>query len=272
MLEQAESEVVVRDGLYAVDRPPKQPLAPWWDPDHVVLLVHGAMDRAAGLARVARRLPEFPVVRYDRRGYGRSASKGGGRLAEHVDDLFTVLAGRRAFVVGHSFGALVALAAAVRAPGQVQGVLAYEPPMPWAPWWPTWPLVEGGVVRADDDAAAESAESFLRGMLGDAVWERLPTRTREARRSEGPAMLREMASISADTAPFDLRAVAVPLTVVHGSRTSDRHIRAAQELAESVAGAHAEVIVGAGHGAPASHPDALADLTVRAAKGLSSAR
>ena len=35
----------------------------------------------------------------------------------------------------------------------------------------------------------------MRGMVGDAVWERLPERTRRERRSEGPALLADLATI-----------------------------------------------------------------------------
>ena len=37
-----------------------------------VVFVHGAMDRAAGMIRIARCLPTWNIIRYDRRGYGRS--------------------------------------------------------------------------------------------------------------------------------------------------------------------------------------------------------
>jgi pimeloyl-ACP methyl ester carboxylesterase len=44
----------------------------------LVVLVHGAMDRSAGMLRLSRRLDhEYRVVRYDRRGYGRSTPHGG---------------------------------------------------------------------------------------------------------------------------------------------------------------------------------------------------
>jgi pimeloyl-ACP methyl ester carboxylesterase len=39
----------------------------------LVVVVHGSMDRSAGLLRLSRRLDgEHRVLRYDRRGYGRS--------------------------------------------------------------------------------------------------------------------------------------------------------------------------------------------------------
>ena len=39
---------------------------------------------------------------------------------------------------------------------------------------------------------ADAAERFMRRLIGDARWERLPSATREARRSEGPALVGEL--------------------------------------------------------------------------------
>ena len=45
--------------------------------DPVIVLAHGSMDRSAGMLRLSRRLSDrFLVIRYDRRGYGRSAKIG----------------------------------------------------------------------------------------------------------------------------------------------------------------------------------------------------
>ena len=71
--------------------PPEAPL---------VALVHGSMDRTAGMAKVVRRLDvHHRVLRYDRRGYGTSRDIGGPfTIARHVDDLVELLAGRPAVV------------------------------------------------------------------------------------------------------------------------------------------------------------------------------
>src|SRR4051794_22340763 len=104
--------------------------------DLPVVLVHGAMDRNTSFAKVAELLVPRPVVRYDRRGYGRSQSAGTGDLATHVADLLAILDGRPAVLVGHSFGGLVALGAAAAAPELVPALGTYEAPVPWADWWP----------------------------------------------------------------------------------------------------------------------------------------
>jgi len=60
-----------------------------------IVLIHGAVDRAAGMIRVARRIDHCEVVRYDRRGYGRSGHLGQPyTFEEHVHDLELVIGGR----------------------------------------------------------------------------------------------------------------------------------------------------------------------------------
>ena len=131
----------------------------------LVVLVHGAMDRSAGMLRLSRRLDhEYRVVRYDRRGYGRSTPHGGPfDMAAQVADLVQVLAGRRAVIVGHSYGGNVALAAAQLHPHLVAGVAIYETPLSWEPWWP------GTTAGASAIKAAgrphEAAEAFMRRLL-----------------------------------------------------------------------------------------------------------
>ncbi|MCU1501318.1 MAG: alpha/beta hydrolase fold, partial [Ilumatobacteraceae bacterium] len=72
----------------------------------LIALVHGSMDRSAGMLKLSRRLDRrFRVLRYDRRGYGRSAPHGGPfDMDAQVADLVELLGGREAVVVGHSYG------------------------------------------------------------------------------------------------------------------------------------------------------------------------
>jgi pimeloyl-ACP methyl ester carboxylesterase len=109
------------------------------DPDApLIVLVHGSMDRSAGLLKLSRRLDDrFRLLRYDRRGYGRSTPHDGPfGMDGQVADLVDVLAGRPAVVFGHSYGGNVALALADRHPELVHAVGVYETPLPWVDWWP----------------------------------------------------------------------------------------------------------------------------------------
>jgi pimeloyl-ACP methyl ester carboxylesterase len=229
-----------------------------------VVLVHGAMDRAAAFAKSARHLRGLEVVRYDRRGYGRSMDAGTApTLDALVEDLLTVMAGTPSCVVGHSIGGTIALAAAARHPNLIVSVGAFEPPLPWKPWWPAGTAGEAARAVAEDGAEA-AAEAFMRRMIGDRRWEELPDRTRAQRRLEGPALLADLASLRLPEPPFDADQLAVPVTVGHGSETDARHRRAVEELARTIAGADLVVIDGAPHGAHYSHATEFAAFVERA--------
>ena len=78
------------------------------------------------------------MLRYDRRGYGRSTPHDGPfGIDEQVADLVALLDGRPAVVFGHSYGGNVALALADRHPELVRAVGVYETPLPWLDWWPS---------------------------------------------------------------------------------------------------------------------------------------
>lgn len=227
----------------------------------LVVLVHGTMDRSTSFVKAIRRLDGLRVVRYDRRGYGRSAHLPvADHLDDHVDDLFGVVAGRPAVVAGHSIGGVIALVAAERRPDLVRAVAVYEAPMSWAPWWPRRTVGAGAAAAATGDPAA-AAELFMRRMVGDERWERLPARTREERRAEGRALLSDLTMVRrAGGPPYDGAALAVPLVVGHGAESAPHHAEAARRLAAAVPGARLVCVDGAGHGAHTTHPDDFAGL------------
>lgn len=243
--------------LHVVDAPARDPGAA------VVVIVHGAMDRSSSFGRVVRQLDDLHVIRYDRRGYGRSVDAPIGTLDDHVDDLLSIVGDRVATVFGHSVGGVIALVAAQRAPDRIASVLAYEAPSPWADWWPQ-------PREAGPDDPAEEAEAFMRRAIGDHYWNRLPTRTRADRRAEGGALRADIASLQG-SAPFAADALAVPILAACGSDTTWWHRRATRELADAApAGEHA-VVAGAEHAAHLTHPTATAHLVRRAVDRIESA-
>ncbi|MGH9302327.1 MAG: alpha/beta fold hydrolase, partial [Acidimicrobiales bacterium] len=222
-------------------------------------------DRATGFARVRRHLHETSVVAYDRRGYHRSrtSSRLCDEVGDHVEDLFEIMAGRRGVVVGHSFGAVVALAAAQAQPEQIPAVVAYEPPMPWAPWWPAR-TPGGAAIEAGAIDPYQGAEDFMRRSIGDRRWERLPEETRRSRRAEGPALVAEMRSIRRGPPPFDPTKVQSFVIVGRGSSSNDRHRHGAAQLALALPRGELHEIPEAGHAAHLSHPVEFAALIARA--------
>ena len=237
--------------MHVVERPGPGPL---------VVLVHGSMDRSTSFGRVMKQLADLHVVAYDRHGYGHSANEHPHQtLAGHAADLLTVVDGRRCVVVGHSYGGDVGLLAALERPDLVAAVGAFEAPMPWAPWWPA---DSAGSAAVAAESPEDAAEAFMRKVVGERVWSRLPSATRAARRSEGATLLAEMASIRGP-APFDPASVPVPVVAGYGTASEHRHRQSAARLAELVPDGELCPIEGAGHGAHLSHPAEFAALVRR---------
>jgi pimeloyl-ACP methyl ester carboxylesterase len=222
----------------------------------LVVLAHGGMDRSTSFAGVVKRLTDLHVLVYDRRGYARSRDAGpvARTVADHADDLLALVAGRPAVLIGHSYGGDVALRAAIERPDLVLSVGAFEAPMPWMPWWPSHTAGDRATSAASPEAAVEA---FMRRIVGDRVWERLPARTQADRRAEGPTLLAELASIRS-APPFDPGDVQVPVVVGYGTETEAHHRKGAEALVRLVPDGEIFEINGAGHGAHVSHPDAFA--------------
>jgi pimeloyl-ACP methyl ester carboxylesterase len=230
----------------------------------LVVLIHGSMDRSAGMLRLSRRLcNDHHVVRYDRRGYGRSKQLGPPfDVTAHVDDVIGVIEsnGGPAHLLGHSFGGNVALAAAQRRPDLVSTVAVYETPLSWLDWWPGTSAGGQAVAETQSGKAVDLgdvAEAFMRRLVGDELWERLPTSTRVARRSEGPAMVAELTDLR-QRAPWIGERIGVPVLALCGEQARAHHRQGAETLAAMIPDARFAVLPGAGHGAPNSHATELA--------------
>lgn len=219
----------------------------------LVVLVHGAMDRAANFEAVRRALRGLAVISYDRRGYGGSAHLGtADRISRHAADLIELLettARGPAIVVGHSFGGLVAVGAAGHAPHLIAAVGAYEPPMPWTPWWEASPPFT---------SPETATEEFFERMVGPGVFAGLPPEFREDRRAEGAALIADYAAAEAGL-DIEVADLLCPLAAAHGSRTLPKFERAATTLVEAAHDATLTIIAGASHGAHMTHPEAFAD-------------
>ena len=99
----------------------------------VVVFAHGGLGRGSTWLGVTALLRDrFTCVMLDQRGHGASDWGGGPQLGPATDDLLFVIdrLGPVHALVGHSYGALVALEAARRATSeQVPRLAVYEPPL-----------------------------------------------------------------------------------------------------------------------------------------------
>jgi pimeloyl-ACP methyl ester carboxylesterase len=220
------------------------------------------MDRSTSFIRLMARLPDWTIAAYDRRGYADSAHRGPPeKFEDQVEGLVDVLDQRAAVAFGHSFGGDVVLAAAARHPGLIPSALVWEPPQPWMEWWPGDSPSSGA---GSDLAPEDRAEWFMRRMVGDRIWERLPSATRAQRRAEGHTLHAEISSLG-DGPVFDPAAVRVPVIVGRGGKSAIHQRRGARELAASLPLGELADVAEAAHGAHLTHPGEVADLIRRAA-------
>lgn len=215
-----------------------------------VVLVHGSLDRKAGMALIAREAQKVcTVIRYDRRGYGSSFPHDGPFTVEkNVDDLKKVVGDRKVVVFGHSFGGHMALGLASQSPQSVAGVSTYESPLSWMEWW----TQNSAGAAAVKEVPEKAAEAFMIRLIGQKRWDALPEKTKEARRQEGPALIGELSDLR-QRSPWDIEKISCPVLVGVGERALEHHRRGAQWLSDNLSDAQLVVVNGAGHGAHVSH-------------------
>ena len=98
-----------------------------WGGGERVVCIHGSLSWGTFAFRAQRPLASsHSLILPDRRGYGASAETGRSDFSVDADDIATLL-GESAHLVGHSYGAVVALLVAARRPEAVRTLTAVEP-------------------------------------------------------------------------------------------------------------------------------------------------
>lgn len=223
--------------------------------EQLVVFVHGVLDRGGSFRRVIGELErDCRMAWYDRRGYGASAGVpvpvG---VDRHIADLVAVLDGRRAVVVGHSFGGVTAMGAAARAPELITALVLYETSMAWVQGWDD--DVMEGVLGSDDPE-----DAALRLMLGDR-YDAMDGDERRRRRRDAAVFLAEERSVRTGAAPYDVGAIRAP--VVYGRSGPEVMPAVVEHLRWRVAKLEVITVPGAGHHAHRSAPGAFAGLVRR---------
>ena len=229
--------------LHCIEHRADDPYAP------VVVLVHGTMDSSLSFEGVVRELvPEFTVITYDRRGWGRSQQLGAAdTLSDHAHDVLRAMGERRATIVAHSYGGAVGLLAASLRPDLVQALAVFEPTVAWAEWWP-----DGETIQ---EQAVHVRHHFSAGL------EDRPRPSREER-ARGRALMEHELTLVKEP-PFAFADVAVPCLIGRSRLTTPWHVESAERLAEIFA-SDLVVIEDAGHTADRTQPQAFADFARQA--------
>jgi pimeloyl-ACP methyl ester carboxylesterase len=246
------------------EAPSRQTYAPW-----TALAIHGTLDRALSFSRLSRRLEEFDVIAYDRRGYQGSRPVGASsRFSRHVDDALEILASKPhdepVVLIGHSFGGLVALGAAIAAPGAIDAVVVYEPPLRW------FDETSGEYEHplAFDDPEME-VEKFFRRMISDAIWERMNEAARRERLDDAAGLFSDI-EMTRDDIPFtldDLARLTIPVTFGVGDAVSNPdYARVSRVLVDALPQGQFVIAHGAAHGIHLTHPSSFADIVIETTK------
>ena len=195
----------------------------------------------------------FQVLSYDRRGRGDSTDTAPWSLDREIEDLEALIdtIGGRAFLYGHSSGAVLALHAARRLASKVEGVVLYDA---------SWAADEAGAARYADvctgvDALLDQGRGgaairrFLVGIGMPRLFATLLPFMPGWRRLVALApTLRYDMSLTATPPPLDIAAmVRVPTHVMVGERSPEELHRVADALGASIPGATRETLAGQDH-------------------------
>ena len=236
------------------------------------LFIHCTLGHVGTWTRVqAALLDKLAMTAFDRPSHGKSADWAGAGGAGGLHDLTTRIAAslidKRADVIGHSYGATVALRLAMERPELVRSLTLIEPPL--------FALASGTPAHAEYiaemsgfGAALEvgdrngAAAMFQAAMNPDAPWESLPERAR-ARLADQIDRIAEERGVTVDdapglTVPGRIEALTLPVLMIEGS-ASPPIVHAVQEaLATRLPQARRVLVAGAGHMSPLTHPDGVA--------------
>lgn len=232
-----------------------------------VVLVPGAGGDARQYTGLVQLLAQnHRVISYDRRNNARSPRQQGWEetsVEQHAADIVALLEtfGTEPCVVfGNSTGALVALAAVLKAPGQFSGAVLHEPALlsvlanSDAAMATVQPVIAAGM---ETGGFAGGAEAFVKFAAADAA-ELLPSDFLESLRNNARVLLEAEFGPFASwrPEPTALSGLTVPLAVLTAEQTAPFFVEAAEWIASHV-GISRQTVPG-GHMGFLDHPEELA--------------
>jgi pimeloyl-ACP methyl ester carboxylesterase len=248
-----------------------------------VILIHSSVSgRQQWRSLTGELASRFQVVAVDLFGYGESSSWPSTRRQTLADQAELVLGllqhvGHPLALVGHSFGAAVAMKAALRLGPDLAGLVLLDPN-------PFYLLAMYGRDAAYAEAAALRdhvkrygadgrwdvvAERFADYWNGAGTWAAMPERRRTAFLAAIPPNVHEWDAVMNETTPLEVwRGIGAQTVLVRAAQTR-RPIRELSELLlDANSGWRLVEILGAGHMAPMTRPDLVNPIVADFLEGL----
>jgi pimeloyl-ACP methyl ester carboxylesterase len=230
-----------------------------------LVIVHGSLQTADAWQPVMSVLREhFTCYAMDRRGRGRSGDSPDYSLEREYEDITAVLriAGPGASLLGHSYGAICALGAALQTP--VKKLVLYEPPLP------VGGLVAGtalelyrtAVEAGDFDQALHIGLSHFAHEKPENIAFLRQTPAWSPMAALTPTWVRELQEI--DHLGPDLtryEKLTIPILLLLGTESAEHPLRdASVALNTALTDAHVAPLSGQGHTAHMMAPDLVAEV------------
>jgi pimeloyl-ACP methyl ester carboxylesterase len=238
-----------------------------------VICLHSSASSARQWSSLAAALArEYSVITPDLIGYGAAKDWDGLRPLTLDDEACRIepllaAAGQAVHLVGHSYGAAVALQLALRNPGRIRSIALYEPTL--------FPLLDDDArMRAESieirnvrdavrDAlrggrAEASAQLFVDYWSGLGAWRALPSNRQQAIVARMPKVNAEFDALFGSAPPATaVRQVDRPTLLMVGTVTRRPPQRVAERLGRLLPDVTRQDMSAAGHMGPLTHADSI---------------
>ena len=131
-----------------------------------IVLLHSSLTRSEDWENIFPRVAtRYRTVAYDARGHGKSGRATDYALRAFADDALRVvrdLVKTPAVLIGHSLGALAAIAVAAELPDRVKGLVLEDPPLAYGAPWPaaTYAPLQAALSAGDPAALRRAVDRF----------------------------------------------------------------------------------------------------------------